>query len=326
MSTHLVRVGIGATGIILLTLTLLTATGVAPVLGSVTPCPNVGGCTTSLTVDPPVANSTGLTVNYTVTGSVSSPIGGTVTITYLDIQFGSSVYNITIPSMTVVEGTFTLPMGTLHATASGSYALIAMVTAKVSRGFGMPPVILSARSGATTVTVVKGGAGNTGGCGSSPCPTLSASFNYNTTGLQGYFIATAVSQGGVLVQGYSWLFGDGTTGTGLNPLHTYSSAGTYSVTLTVRGVETINSTYSTIGTALTSTVSLNVTVAPLTNSNGGSGGSSPGLQFVLTPLLGVVMGASIGLIVGAVTWRLDIALAVGVVAAASLGIGGALGL
>ena len=51
---------------------------------------------------------------------------------------------------------------------------------------------------------------------------------------------------------YSWDFGDGTTGTGINPTHSYSTEGTYTVTLTV-----------TDDLSLTSTDTLTVTVTPI---------------------------------------------------------------
>ena len=34
---------------------------------------------------------------------------------------------------------------------------------------------------------------------------------------------------------YAWSFGDGSTGTGATPSHTYTAPGTYTVTLTVKG-------------------------------------------------------------------------------------------
>jgi hypothetical protein len=56
------------------------------------------------------------------------------------------------------------------------------------------------------------------------------------------------SDGGEIVS-YTWDFGDGLTGDGATPLHTFTAAGTYNVTLTVvddEGVSNSNSTTATI--------------------------------------------------------------------------------
>src|SRR2546427_885105 len=72
--------------------------------------------------------------------------------------------------------------------------------------------------------------------GTSPPPTLSASFTYSPpspqTGQTVSFIGSA--SGGSLPYSYSWSFGDGSTGTGLSAKHAYSSAGTLAVALTVK--------------------------------------------------------------------------------------------
>ena len=60
-----------------------------------------------------------------------------------------------------------------------------------------------------------------------------ASFTSSETYLKAKFEATATDSDGT-VSSYSWAFGDGNTGTGRTPAHTYAEAGTYPVTLTVK--------------------------------------------------------------------------------------------
>src|SRR5256712_5554747 len=72
--------------------------------------------------------------------------------------------------------------------------------------------------------------------GTSPPPTLSASFTYSPSSPQiGQAVSfTSSASGGSTPYTYSWSFGDGSTGTGSSPNHTYSSAGTLTVALTVK--------------------------------------------------------------------------------------------
>ena len=58
-------------------------------------------------------------------------------------------------------------------------------------------------------------------------------FDVSVTDLKATFDASASTDTDGTVAGYSWDFGDGTSGTGKNATHTYAAAGTYPVTLTV---------------------------------------------------------------------------------------------
>ena len=60
-----------------------------------------------------------------------------------------------------------------------------------------------------------------------------AAFTATPTNLVATFDATASSDADGTVTGYAWDFGDSTTGTGSKPTHTYGSAGSYPVKLTV---------------------------------------------------------------------------------------------
>ena len=60
-----------------------------------------------------------------------------------------------------------------------------------------------------------------------------AAFSSSGSGLAASFDATGSSDSDGSVVGYTWTFGDSTSGSGATPSHTYPSAGTYPVTLTV---------------------------------------------------------------------------------------------
>jgi len=61
---------------------------------------------------------------------------------------------------------------------------------------------------------------------------LTANFSVSTSGLTANFTDTSTDSGATIT-GHSWTFGDGGTSTATNPSHTYSVAGTYTVTETV---------------------------------------------------------------------------------------------
>lgn len=79
------------------------------------------------------------------------------------------------------------------------------------------------------------------------CP-LSASFTYSNSGTN--FIFNAANSTGN-PSTYSWNFGDGTTGSGINPTHNYAASGNYVVTLTVSSACGSASTQQTMGVACT---------------------------------------------------------------------------
>jgi len=82
-------------------------------------------------------------------------------------------------------------------------------------------------------------------------PVADAGGPYNNlTGIPVIFDGTGSHDDGVIVS-YIWDFGDGATGTGVTPSHTYSSIGTYIVSLTVTddtGLSNTDYTYATITT------------------------------------------------------------------------------
>ncbi len=95
-----------------------------------------------------------------------------------------------------------------------------------------------ATAGNYTVTLnVTDSVGNTGTASEDlevqDAPPPTAVFTSTATHLTGSFDATGSIANSGAITTYAWNFGDGTTGTGPTPQHTYTTAGTYTVTLTV---------------------------------------------------------------------------------------------
>jgi len=74
-----------------------------------------------------------------------------------------------------------------------------------------------------------------------------ANFTFTTNLLQATFTDASTDSDGTIVS-YSWNFGDGSTSTAQNPVHTYAANGSYSVTLTVTdndgGTDSVTKTVS----------------------------------------------------------------------------------
>lgn len=87
-------------------------------------------------------------------------------------------------------------------------------------------VMLNAYAAFTGVTLT----GSYTAPGSGGTPT--ANFTFTTSGLTATFTDSSTDAGGT-IGSHAWTFGDGGTSTAASPSHTYTSAGTYSVTETV---------------------------------------------------------------------------------------------
>ncbi|MFE1646131.1 PKD domain-containing protein, partial [Microbacterium sp. P01] len=103
-----------------------------------------------------------------------------------------------------------------------------------------------------------------------------AAFTSQVTNMSVALDATGSTDSDGAVTGYAWNFGDGTNGTGAQPLHSFSTAGTYTVVLTVTddrgGVATVSKNVTvTLAPNVLPTAAFTKTVSNLTLSVNGAG-------------------------------------------------------
>ncbi len=121
------------------------------------------------------------------------------------------------------------------------------------------PNCTMAMAGTYTCTIAVGSATNSATTEVIIYPMPTANFTFTTVcvGNATQFTNTSTTNpAGQTINSFEWTFGDGQTGTGANPTHTYAQAGTYQVTLTV-----------STGGHCTSTKTQTVTVNPQPTAN-----------------------------------------------------------
>ncbi|WP_076414115.1 immune inhibitor A domain-containing protein [Shewanella sp. UCD-KL12] len=202
-------------------------------------------------VTPPPPPSSDLSSSFTMTQEVP----GTVTFT-ASVEGGDGNYtylwNFGDSSATSAEE---MPVYTYAD--SGSY----LVTLTVTDGQGASVESMQAVTVSLPVAPIAG-------------------FTFVTSDLSVTF--TDTTTGGEGAMSYLWNFGDGQTSTAQSPTHTYASAGSYTVMMTVTdslGMESSRSSSITVTAAV-------VTTPVVTPSSGGSGGGS--LGWITLSLLALV--------------------------------------
>jgi uncharacterized repeat protein (TIGR01451 family) len=83
-----------------------------------------------------------------------------------------------------------------------------------------------------------------GNTSSNPCQKLKVNFNYYQA-LNGINFEKEIKHPGIGIVSYFWNFGDGTTSTASNPVKSYINSGTYNVTLTIIGKDSLSQTNCT---------------------------------------------------------------------------------
>jgi len=245
-------------------------------------------CVALARVAPASAQTPTLTASPT-NPQVNQAVTFTVTISSLPSQ--TSYYYISFGDNTPVQliyyyvypptfQTLPAPLTTTHSYASaGTY--IATVYVCSNSLLSATSATIAQQCTPTTlpsspVTIVVGGT-STGTTSNGVLVTANGPY-LGTVGSPIYFhglaqCATSQCSGNFI---YNWSFGDGTSGTGQNPTHTYSAAGTYTATLTVADVTFSGTTGSATAQVCVAPAGSTATNATCGTSSGSSGTTTTG--------------------------------------------------
>jgi large repetitive protein len=227
--------------------------------------------------------------NYTVTLTVTDNLGASTS--------SSTTVSATLPPNVLPTASFTTSatnlVASFNAAASGdtdgTIVSYAWNFGDLTTGSGVTTnhTYLSGGTFSVVLTVTD----NRGGTATSTVPVTvaaapppnvppTASFSSTTTNLAVAFNAGASADSDGTIAFYAWNFGDGTTGGGMTPTHTYTTAGTFNVSLTVtddKGATGVST--GTVSTTLPPNVppvaSFTSSSSGLTASFNGSGSSDP---------------------------------------------------
>ncbi len=139
-----------------------------------------------------------------------------------------------------------------------------------------------------------------------PPVTPVASYTVSCPAATCFFDASASTAPGSTITSYAWDFGDGNTGTGVKPSHTYSAVGDYTVKLTVTSAQNLTNsvTHTAHVTTLTST---GINFVAQANAVGGGGSTSVTVPSTVTAGTGLVLiatGATTTTLTGPSGWTL----------------------
>ena len=196
-----------------------------------------GDSTTGTGVTPSHTYSDGGT--YQVQLTVTDNRGGATSVTHgLTVVANQVPVAAFTPTCTNLGCSFD---GSASADADGSIASYAWTFGDGATGTGPTATHTYAVAGTLTVSLtVTDDQGATGAISQSvtvtapPAQPPSVSYKQNCTYLACTFDGSAsAAKDGATITAYAWDFGDGTTGIGVTPSHTYAAPGPYVVTLTV---------------------------------------------------------------------------------------------
>jgi hypothetical protein len=210
-------------------------------VSQISPTPNTAVAPVSINVTGPTPAFTVAVTPAPATQLTGQPISFVIALSYastypVSLRANSFTYQVFYGDGTSITqtGGATLPLLTHIYGSTGIYNV--KVTAEEA-SLSAPSKIME--TGTTSVDVAQQLlTGDFSFSPTSPTPGVSTTF-------------TATASGGASPYTYAWSFGDGKNGTGSSPAHTYSSGGTYNVTLKI--TDYFGSTFS---------ISHIVTVAP----------------------------------------------------------------